>query len=223
MVIYELWDPLSRTHAQASVVGTWSDDRGLCPKCGVSKQVIVPPLAVSWRPNGKIVGDFTWVVWAAVVSHRAGSALLEKCRGFQLLEVEVISADTTDLVYPAGTEPLHHLDVTARVDPLPASTIEMKECSECGNVVTYITGIEQRRGDWDPKTMTMLSSNHRRVPGNGLLVNEDDVEVAGIFGLRGPSRFIFCTEAVKEFIEARGFTNCGFREVGETRTILQRH
>jgi hypothetical protein len=28
---------------------------------------------------------------------------------------------------------------------------------------------------------------------------------------------------VKEFIEARGFTNCGFREVGETRTILQRH
>lgn len=217
MKIYDLRDPLDEDYALAVAVGTWTEPRGLCSECGASAQVIEAPLTIEWLPNGGVVGDFTWLGWAVVVSDRAARSLSTKFRGFMIAAVEVRQGERPKLpIYPDGVEPLHHLRVARVVSALPESTIEVSVCPACGTSKTYIHGMEQRKGDWDVHKMKMVMTDLARQPGSGLIVRTSDVASAGIFGLVGPSRYLFCTETVKEIIEGQGFTNCGFREVGET-------
>ncbi len=217
MKIYELRDPLDQNYAQAAAVGTWTQPRGICPECSASAQVVEAPLIIEWLPDGNVVGDFTWLGWAVVVSSRAARSLSRKFRGFELASVEVRQGERhKPPVYPDGVQPLHHLRVTEMVTPLAESTIEVSACPACGTSKTYIHGMEQRKGDWDVHKMKTVTTDRARQTGSGLIVRASEVVSAGIFGLAGPSRYVFCTEGVKKFIEDHGFTNCGFREVGET-------
>lgn len=221
MKIYDLRDPLDEDYALAVAVGTWTEPRGLCSECGASAQVIEAPLTIEWLPNGGVVGDFTWLGWAAVVSDRAARSLSAKFRGFKLGGVEVREGEKHKLpIYADGVEPLHHLQVATMVSPLPESTLQVSVCPACGTSKTYIHGMEQRKGDWDVHKMKMVTTDLARKAGSGLIVRTRDVASAGIFGLVGPSRYVFCTETVKKFIEDHRFTNCGFREVGETEGML---
>jgi hypothetical protein len=217
MKILQLQDPRNPTYAHAGVLGTWTESHGICPRCSSSSQIVVPPLIIEWMPNGHLVGDFTWLGWAVVISSRAADLLSREFQGFELSDIEVRSGERPmKIIYPEDVRPLRQLVVVQTVIPLTASTIGISECPECGASTVHIRGTEQRVGDWDVENMKVVAVDRPRVAGQGLLVTAAHVVAAGIFGLSGRNRFVFCTETAKAVIEARGLTNCGFREVGET-------
>lgn len=230
MQIFSLEEiPRDHTYAEAGVRGTWSEG-SLCPECKGSTRRRIQPLVIEWEPDSDVLGDFTWgTPWSFAIVEHAMKALLAEFRGFEPGPVEMfqepklrrptrITKRTKPRIWlPYEGPPLYDFWITARVHAdMERSSIRLKKkCSTCGVETYSVTGLEERKGDWDLEAGTFLDVDRPRIEGQGIFVRQADLGGAEIFRLHELPGFILCTQRLKDFIEERRFTNVTFREVGD--------
>jgi len=187
--------------------------RELCDACGAS--MAPDRLIVEWDDGSDTIGDFTHARGNLVSTERVYKELR---REFKRLESRpVVMYDHPNLYRPKGRTkrrrvwlpyegpPLRTLDFPHVVDLRPESTVVVDStCEKCGRV-TYeeFVGIEERRGD----------RHVPRKPGKGLFVSAAQVGDNDFFTVRDTGLKL-CTTTVREFVEAQGYTNVEFYEVG---------
>jgi hypothetical protein len=205
MKIFHFSDPLDHKYAYAVRQGTWSKEKGVCPECTAPLQSRIPPLIIQWEPYSDIIGDFIWPGTddEVVVSNRVRLALKEQfpCR-FAAIEMiqdpkvrkpKRITKRTKPRVWlPYEGSALWELIPIgkARLDREASNWILEKVCSTCGR--------QRFRG---------------RHEGEHTVIDKKSWTGHEIFNL-AERHWIYCTERVKEFIEANEFTNVSFLEDG---------
>lgn len=211
MKLYHFAEPCDYRFARAGRLGTWAPDPGpgVCPECGCSRQERVYPLILEWLPDSDQVGDFTWpgLNDEVVVSQRVREAFEGAFRGFEFLPFEMYQPPklkrpeqttrrTRPRVWlPYEGPPLWDMQATAwcSLDHERSGVRLEKVCSTCQRPQYSGPEYDDRYLVVDPATWG----------------GED------IFQIREYAGWIFCTERVKELVEARGFTNAGFALDGE--------
>jgi hypothetical protein len=211
MKLYRFREPFDYRFARAVRLGTWYPDPGpgVCPECGTSQQQRIPPLIIEWLPDSDQVGDFTIAGFGddVLVTQKVREALETRFRGFEFHPVEMyqhprlkrpqrITKRSKPRVWlPYEGPPLWDLRPTSVAQwDRERSTIEIiKVCGTCGRTDSRMPTDETRHLVLDPNTWG----------------GED------IFWTYEPGGFIYCTEELKEFIEAQGFTNVAFEQDGE--------
>jgi hypothetical protein len=212
MRLYHFADPHIYWFAEAGRRGTWSPSPGLCPECQRDRSVRVPPLIIEWEPGSAQVGDFTWPGFndELVVTQRVRDALEDRfcCMGFLSIVMQQhprlrrptrVTKRTKPRVWlPYEGPPLWQLRATTwcSLDHEASGVRLDKVCATCGKSIYLAPPFEQRH-------LVVLPSTW---------YGED------IFNIREYAGWTFCTERVKEFIEAQGFTNAGFALDGEIPT-----
>lgn len=231
MKIYACRDPLDPRFARAARLGTWYPypGPGVCPECGSARQARVPPLVLEWLPGSDVVGDFTWPGGDVVVIQRVMEAL-QTFRGFDFKPVEIW--DNPKRLRPSRTTrrtkprvglpykgpPLYELWVTAwlHADAERSSLRLERVCKTCGSNFYRLEGAEARTHRYDPVTRELSERHIARTPGKGIYVAHAALGDVDIFRVVETPAWVLCTEVVREAIEARGFTNISFLEIGET-------
>jgi len=211
MKLFHFHDPDDYRFAPAGRRGTWYPDPspGLCPECGTSRQKRVPPLILVWQPDSDQIGDFVWPGMddEVVVTDRVQRVLRERFRGFEFQPIAMwqdpklkrpqrITKRTKPRVWlPYEGPPLWDLWVTAwcHLDLERSDETLEKECSTCGKKFYKGPSFEERH----------------------LVVDPVSWDGSDIFRIYEYSRWIFCTERVKEFIKQADFSNVSFLEDGE--------
>ncbi len=206
---FHFHDPDDYRYARAGRYGTWYPDPGpgLCPECTATRQRRVPPLIIERLPDSDFVGDFVWPGFddEIVVSGRVKDAIGTRFGGVEFRPIEMmqdpklkrperVTMRTRRRVWlPYEGPPLWEFRPAAEAHlDLRASGWAIKRvCNTCGTTFYDTPPYEQRHLVVDPPTWSG----------------------AHIFRIR-ESGWRFCTEHVKEFIEAAGFTNVAFLEDG---------
>lgn len=230
-VLMRLWrftDPFDHTFAAAGRLGSWTEaaTAGLCPECTASWTVRAKPLILEWETGSDRVGDFTWPAGDVAVADRVLDALQDHFEGFEGGPVEMVqppglqpSRSRSPRVWlPYNGPPLHELWVTTWVhmDRDRSSAELERACATCGTERWKLHGIERRDSHFDQKRKELVPTKTDRLPGAGVFIRQVELGGADIFGVRELPAWTFCTDAVRDFIDKKGFTNISFLEMGET-------
>ena len=217
--IWQLQVPLGNEFAEMRSLHVPPDPAAAsqCPACG-ARRWNPPPLTVEWEEGSDEVADFVSAVARIVVRVSVADELLARFHGFE--KGPVIMSDHPKLHRPARvtkrTRPrvwlpyqgpdLCELLVTRELPLLPESTVTVESmCSACGRVVYgAVEGCEQKNS----------RSHVCRQPGKGFFFSHALLTTDGFFRPQW-MWYILCTGPVKEFIEARGFTNIEFLQAGD--------
>jgi hypothetical protein len=216
MKLYTFASPNNYNYAQAIRLGTWyPKDSKLCKECRVSQQMRVSPLIMEWEPGCTIVGDFVWPGLNSdlVVVQRVKEA-------FEIRYPEVTFGEVKFWQDPKIKQPKRK---TRRSKPriwlpyigstlwdvipthwcqleLEASGVEIsKICSGCGKVIYKSKKVIYERPPF---------------PQRHLVVDKSTWNGENIFHIKQFPGGIFCTDAVKQFVEQEGYTNVRFMEEG---------
>jgi len=220
-----LWrfiDPLNDAFARAGGRGTWYQ-----PGEGKPSER-VRPLIIEWEPGSDVIGNFTWPGLGIIVTESVGRALSDRFRGFELGPVEMVqdaklkrpqrvTRRTKPRVWlPYEGPPLYDLWVTAWVTAdLEQSTLNLKEAEVGTDTARYqLEGHE--RIEYFGVFPDLVRKRIPREPGKGVYAPEKELRHADIFHLRQIPGWVFCTDAVRDFVLESKFTNVDFFEMGET-------
>lgn len=226
--IWCFWNDHQPRFAEAWERGTYVDELGLCPECRRSRFRRIQPLVIEWQPGSATIADFTWPdIGCIVVRDEVGLALAEQFRGFELGPVEMIQDPKLERTernanrrvwLPYSGPPLHELWVTKHVhlDPERSTSKKIHECSICGSRRWETVGSGDFGSKWNKDELRLDRWEVARKPGEGVLVAESVLDGAEIFRVEEFIGWVFCTDRVKRFVEAQGYTNVIFREMGET-------
>lgn len=210
MKLYHFSEPQDYRFARAGRLGTWAPDPAwTCPECGLHNQERVYPLILEWLSGSDQVGDFTWpgLDDELVVTQRVREAFEGAFRGVEFRDFEM--SQPPKLKRPEQT--------TRRTKPrvwLPYEgppLWDMQATAWCG-LIHERSGVRLEKvcSTCDrPQYSWPEDAEHFMVLDPATWGGED------IFQIRECPRWIFCTERVKELVEANGFTNAGFALDGE--------
>ena len=183
------------------------------------------PLRMYWDPGSDVIPDFVNVpsAWCLVATASVcdGLASLGDVRSSPVEFVENpdhrLPKRRPRVRLPYQGPPLVELRPTTLVHFDPQATSVKVTPRPCGHPLFEFSGFERwetRRGDV-PGTVSTV--HVPRKPGHGLIVREQELDGAGLFGLRETQgSLLFCTDAVRDFIVREGFTNAELTEMGET-------
>ena len=228
MKIWRFSDPVDARFAAGALRGSWTpDDGGPCAECGASAQRRVRPLLLAWEPGSALVGDFVWPGVGEVVC-RDGvlRALQEAFAGIEPGPVEVVDDPgpvrgkrrRPRVELPYKGPPLLEIWPGREVslDPARSSAELEHRCATCAAEQWIFTGLARWEVRWDPVALAGERVLVPRTPEAGLFVSEAELAGADVFALREAPAWRLCTDRVKAFVEAGGFTNVCFLEVGDT-------
>ena len=91
----------------------------------------------------------------------------------------------------------------------------IKTNEEDGEIIHRIQGGENIEVDVDPDTFEVLTQRIPRVKCGGIFVNASLLEGHSLFKVNKFPVLNLCTDAVRDFIIAKGYTNIDFFEIGE--------
>jgi len=236
MIIWNLSEERDSAYAEPALRGAWSKGY-VCKECTASTEKRTQPLIVEWQPGSDRIADISWAsTGCPVITERVHKLLSERFRGYEPGPVEMVqnprlkrpqrnTKRTKPRVWlPYQGPPLFELWITARVhmDADRTHARLVKACSKCGYKRWELEGYER----WENqvkyqdcpdggRTYTVTSIRHPRAPGKGLFIRADALNSRDIFQAIEFPGWILCTDSVKTFIEAQGFTNVDFVAMGE--------
>lgn len=226
MRIWRFSDPGNNRYASAGRRGSWTASDGVCPECGSSRQQRAQPLIIVWELGSDVVGDFVWPGFGSevVVAERVFDALESNFAGFERGPVEMIEEPELArdrgrrVTLPYEGPGLFELWTTAWVDvDLEHSTIRLDwRCAACGTERWTIDGVEHWDSVFDQREQTLEPTRVRRLPNAGIYVRQEELDAVDIFRVAQAPAWVLCTDAVRELIHERRFTNVDFLEIGET-------
>ncbi len=206
MSFYQMLSPRDYNYAQFGIRGTWtpSKSEGLCPECTRSSQIRVPPLIIEWEPGSDLIGDFIWsgISFELVSKQFVALELKKHFSGFDIKEIKMFQDNRLKmpkatregtqkriyLPYEGPTLSELWVDSWFPLDEAKSNVKLEKTCSTCG----YRYYIPKR---------------------SGLVLDHNYSTTYDIFRIAQFPGWIFCTEKVKEYIEARKYTNIIFINV----------
>ena len=191
------------------------------PTCSVcnGRDYFPEDLLVEWDDGSDQIGDFTSASARIVTTRSTFRTLSEEfpeldCRNLQFHDhpnlyrpLKASKKSNKRIYLPYDGPPLCELVAKVTVPLLlDRSTVEIdKTCQACGRMVfKKISGIEV----WNSR------GRIPRAEGEGMFFSADDLNHTDFFRPQFTG-FLACTARAKAFIEESGFTNIGFREVGE--------
>ena len=229
MKIWRFPNPWDHAFAIGERRGSWTTSAGgVCRECGDARQGRAQPLILEWQPGSSVVGDFTWPGFDddVVVTERLFNELRARFGGFESGPMRMVQDPKLKRTpraeprvwLPYEGPPLVELWVTAwaHMDPERSSVEFERRCGTCGREFWDLYGVERWDSDWDAERMELVDSHSDRLPSAGVFVPEAELEGADIFRVHEFSGWMFCTDAVREFVLSRGFTNVSFLEMGDT-------
>lgn len=196
MKLFLMKDPkLLSEYARFSHVGTWTKGE-LCVKCGQPTSKLVQPLQIEWEPGAKVIGDFSWCGFSAVVTIETGAWLQKEGFDVELGEVSVVESPHRDenlQVYPSDGKVLKWLQPIKR---LPLNEVKSNiqlliDCDVCN----------QRKYSFKKE---------------GLFIDKDKFSKEKIFCIQQFTRSnaIFVTEEAVKIIQDAGLNNVEFINAG---------
>lgn len=225
MTIWRFTSPKDERYAAAGRRGAWTDaDTGTCPECSASRQTRAKPLILVWEPGSVLVGDFVWVGFGSevVAADRVFAALEPSFAGFERGPIEMI--DEPDLArggqprvgLPYEGPALYELWTTAWVSAdVERSTIRLERlCGTCGTEFWEVDGVERWDSTFDPEKRKVVRTRIGRDPQSGLCVPRVELGGADVFRIAQFPGWVFCTDAVRDLVRERHFTNVDFLEMG---------
>ncbi len=214
--IWLLSDPVDDRFASAARVGTWRKIDG--------KDVRVSPLVLEWQRGSKVVGDFLWPSFEGdvVAVERVFRELQERFGGLDAGPIRVIPPkwkrrkELPEGVLTIWSEDLHLVDVwfAHRVDwDWDKSCIRTTE--EDDRVIHEVIGGENTEVDVDPETFDVRTRRIPRVEGGGIFVKANLLQGHSFFKVNHDPVWNLCTDAARDFILEKEYTNIDFFHVGE--------
>jgi hypothetical protein len=195
------------------------------PTCDRCLRRLVPrypegALDVYWEPGSDNIGDWVFAYANLVARRTVLYALQERCGEFEIGSLAMHSAapapesrkaskrraSCVRLPY-AGPE-LGFIRDLVEIDPEPHSTVTVgSTCASCRyTIYSEVRGME---------TVPHGRGRVPRVAGEGWVFRADDVPAGGLFRPR-TALYCMCTQSVRDWIEAQGWTNLRVLEAGET-------
>ena len=199
----------------------WSE-----PESGIAGEI-------EWKPGSTIISDFIWPHGFAGALHVVAKAdvakeLVANFSGAILLEVRVAPPEDgrqrSNLVpYPYDGPPLCVIWIPQLASADENLSTYSDELTEYGFEQTVYHGVEQWDYDWDadwdtPTDPGFAMVHTERKPGQGMFVLEQELAGNDFVRQRQWPGAHLCTDKVREFVLARGFTNIVFLEVGNVIT-----
>lgn len=233
MKIWIISDPVDFQFARANIQGTWSPMKNglkICPECTQPLQKRIKPLVIEWESGSDVIGDFLWPEFASIaVSERSFKALESQFEGFERGPIEMIqdpkltrpkriTKRTTPRIWlPYEDMHLFELLVTSWVHiDMQKSTVKyINKCNTCAQEFYEVTGIEHSKRSWNSYLGEMFEMRVPREPGQGVFIDETNLNGADIFRVHEFPAWPLCTDRVKDFIVKEKFTNIIFFEMGE--------
>lgn len=220
-------------YAEMCVRSTWHDragHTGLCRECHRSMHSLGPPFEIEWEKGSDRIGDFSWHGgWPPMlVPQRVVEDLARHFSGFELVPVSMYQAprrkrpkirtkrSVPRVWLPYEGPPVVMLHVTKQVhmDSERSTAVLELKCGTCPYEKWELTGYEWVSLEWDPQQAKLESIHQERVPGQGLFVHDADLQPDHLFKVHERGG-VFCVDAVKVHMEARGYTNIEFLEFGD--------
>lgn len=215
MKLWRFSDPKDFSYARASRRGTWQ---------GTPARRI-RPLIVEWEPDSDVIGDFTWPGFDsdAIVTDDVGKTLQRAgVPGFELAPVQMVEnseqlkrhSKKPRVLLPYVGPQLWDLWVTAwtQIDRARSTVKEIQ--AEDGSESFQVSGVQRTDKIWDQVKGYLITREVPRTEGQGLFIPT----TRGIFRISEFPAWIFCTDDVKQVVEAHGFTNVSFLEMGDVLT-----
>ena len=188
-----------------------------CAACGLLQTPQHPPLTIEWEDGNDVIGDFTSAGSKIVVREAIVDEILEHFHGIRkgrvdffdhpnLYRPETSTKKSPRRIWlPYSGPSLCEIVIEKEVDLDHRSTVILeKECEKCGaRLYKRFDGVEVHN-----------SREHiQRSPGHGLFIKKESVEGFGFFRPRFTG-LALCTDQVRQFIQARAFSNIVFLEYG---------
>jgi phage pi2 protein 07 len=169
----------------------------------MTRQKRVPPLIIEWEPDSDVIGDFSWrgVSFELVAKHEVAEEIKKWFTGFDIKEIRMVQDPNIKVSELGGT--------TERRIYLPYSGPELCELWVdnwlCLNESKSNLKLEKICGSCGYRFFTPKRK--------GLSIENGAIKEDGFFRVHQFSGWIFCTEAVKDFIEKKRYTNVAFLDV----------
>jgi hypothetical protein len=209
MKLYHFNSPENYNFAEATRRGTWYPQGvKICPECDTSRQKRVPPLIIEWEAGSEVIGDFVWpgLNLELVITDGVKNAIEGQFREIEFWPVvffqnpklhrpnKITKRSKPRVWLPYNGPVLWNVipTVWCHLDHIQSNVSIAKICSTCGKTIYKIPPWYQRR----------------------LVIDRTTWNGEGIFHIYEYSGGIFCTERVKEYIEAARFNNVSFLEDG---------
>jgi hypothetical protein len=226
MTIWRFTSPDDDRYASAGRRGTWTDaTAGVCPECSSSRQIRAKPLILAWEPGSVLVGDFVWPGFDSevVAADRVFAALERNFAGFERGPIEMV--DEPDIArggqprvrLPYEGPALYELWTTAWVSAdVERSTMRLeRHCGTCGTEFWELDGVERWDSVFDREKRQLVRTRIGRDPQSGIYVQRAELGGADVFRIVQFPGWVFCTDAVRDLVRERQFTNVDFLNVGE--------
>ena len=153
-----------------------------------------------------------------------GRELAEKYCGFELKPVEMIQEERLyrlkrkprkpRVLLPYDGPGLFDVWVTRSVALDIERSSVVSNLEDDGRVSYTAVGVESYKSRYNKETGELDRFHFPRVAGKGFFVRKDNLDGFGIFHINEFVYWKFCTDATKDFIENRGYSNVGFLEYG---------
>jgi hypothetical protein len=178
-----------------------------------------------WEPGSDLVGDFVWLGFGSevVASEQVFAAFESSFTGFERGPIEMV--EEPDLArreeprvgLPYGGPPLHELWTTAWASAdTDQSTIRLgRRCGTCDTEFWEVDGVEHWNSVFDAGKRQLVRKKVGRVPRAGVYLRCEDLAGADVFRVDQFPAWVFCTDAVRDLVRERSFTNVDFLEIGE--------
>ncbi len=230
MRIWRPTAPRDSGFAAIELRGAWtpSGDSGPCPEYGASRQQRAMPLRMVWEPGSDRVGDFAWAGFGpeVVATAKASDELSRHFGGFDLGPVEILDdrglADyergLPRVRLPYSGPLLRELWVTRWVGiDRERSSVELdRRCGTCATEFWSAYGTQRWDSHFEVRRGTLVRELVPRAPNGGLFVREDSLLGSDLFRVREFPGWTLCTDASRDHVERKGYTNVAFLEMGET-------
>lgn len=210
-------DPHDDNFASAVREGTWEKING--------KDVRVSPLVLGWERGSDVVPDFLHLScegdWA--IQERVLKELQERFGGIEGGPVEIIPPKWKPKRRKAHAEDvltiwsqdlrLVDLQIVHRVD-IDWNRSCIRRIVEDGKVLLEVVGGELPRTSVNPET-GFMTRRTPRAKGGGIFVKESLLDGYSFFKVNQFPIWSLCTNAARDFILEKQYTNIDFFEVGE--------
>ncbi len=176
-------------------------------------------LAINWNRRLRKMDDFFWPVLMLTPIGRKSvvEELVAKFEG-----AIGINVPYTTIENHAGDRPddktwpeLKALWITCCLDADEDRSTIVRWVDDQGRDSIKISGIEKSEDGWNEEEFENFEIRKKRVPGHGLYVRNSDLSGCDFFRVNQNRFWLFCTDKVKQFVDAQGYAGLDFLEAGD--------
>ena len=215
MRIWRLTDPNDHRFAAGRRIGTWEEKNG--------ESVRVSPLVIEWEKGPTVVGDFVWPGLGdeLVVREHVFKVLKRKFGGITAKPVEVVPRklkrrrEDGNLHTWSNRADLVDVQIQTHVNAdLDKSTYRIVDREDGGTDYEF-EGIEYTEWYNVPRVLLPECRRRPRLPDHGIFVRSRALKGQSFLKVNQCPAWNLCTDRVRDFILAEGFSNVDFMEAGE--------